>query len=104
MEITQIRTWGVREETGRSTSTLRKQPMSNDIISLIKCASLLHEIERFRRVPLFNDTNSVMKDPLRLWNEQVEYAVQLVMLFSGGLGGPCSRASGARLEMAGYHR
>ncbi|KAF8834511.1 hypothetical protein BDN67DRAFT_975994, partial [Paxillus ammoniavirescens] len=56
--------------------------MSNEIY-------ILDQIERF---PC---------DPLRLWNEQVEYAVQLAILFTYGLGGPCSRASGARLEMAG---
>ncbi|KAF8834401.1 hypothetical protein BDN67DRAFT_976065, partial [Paxillus ammoniavirescens] len=97
---------GVREETGRSTSTWRSRnnPCPTRIVSLIKCASFLHEIERFPRVPLFNDTVTIMKDPLRLWNKQVEYAIQLAMLFTYGLGGPCSRASGARLEMAGYHR
>ncbi|KAF8834182.1 hypothetical protein BDN67DRAFT_976182, partial [Paxillus ammoniavirescens] len=68
-------TWGVREETGcKSTLRSRNNACPTRIISLIKCTSLLHQ-----------------KDPLWLWNEQVECATQFAML-------------GARLEMLGYHR
>ncbi|KAF8833854.1 hypothetical protein BDN67DRAFT_976397 [Paxillus ammoniavirescens] len=66
-------------------------------------------IAGFSRLHLY--FRKIEKDPLWLWNEQVEYAAQFAMFMTTtgfekiyGLGGLCSRASGARLEMAGYHR
>ncbi|KAF8834508.1 hypothetical protein BDN67DRAFT_975980 [Paxillus ammoniavirescens] len=65
------------------------------------CSSLLHQVERFTCLPLAD-----VLTPLHSKNQltqSVEYAAQFAMLFTYGLGRPCSRASGARLGMAGYH-